>query len=283
MRKFILTILIAVSACGAYSQTPDTTITLRPVNAAYTLRAGSAHIADTYLTPLKYSGWTAGFAYQRLQAAKFSPERWVMQLGVSLDAQRTLNPAHSANMWSAALQIDYAMLWRAKWRYGLSFGVGPQASLIGGVRYLDRNGNNPASARAAFTFNATGYAAWRGNIGRLPVTVRYQPSIPVIGAFFGPDYGELYYEIYLGNHSGLAHCAWWGSYFRMDNALTLDLHFGSTALRLGYQGVIESTKANDIVTRTCQHSAVIGVSGDWISMPTTNALSKETKIITAGY
>ncbi|MDE6383327.1 MAG: DUF3316 domain-containing protein [Paramuribaculum sp.] len=283
MRKlFLLILTTAFTAIGAYSQSGDT-MTLRPVNAAYTLRAGSAHIADTYLTPLKYSGWTVGFGYQRQQAAKFSPERWVMQLGVSLDAQRTLNPAHSANMWSAAIQIDYAMLWRAKWKYGLSFGVGPQASLIGGIRYLERNGNNPASARAAFTFNATGYAAWHGNIGRQAVTLRYQPSIPVIGAFFGPDYGELYYEIYLGNHSGLAHCAWWGSYFRMDNAVTLDLHFGATALRIGYQGGFESTKANDVVTRTCLHSAVIGVSGDWISLPSGNALSKETKIITAGY
>lgn len=29
---------------------------LRPVTAAYTLEAGSSHLSDTYLTPLKYSG-----------------------------------------------------------------------------------------------------------------------------------------------------------------------------------------------------------------------------------
>lgn len=271
--------------CAATAAATDDAgpIVLRPVNASYTLRAGSAHIADTYLSPIKYSGWNVGLAYQRLQAAKFNPENWLLQLGVAAEAQGTQNPRKSAEMWSGALQIDYAVMWRKTLCHGLTIGVGPQASLIAGVRYLEINGNNPASARAAFTVNATGFAAWHTHLGRLPVTLRYQPSIPIIGAFFAPDYGELYYEIYLGNHSGLAHCAWWGNYFRIDNALTLDLHFGSTALRVGYQGVYESTKAHDIVTRTAIHSAVIGVSGDWISLPTGNTLSDKTKVITAGY
>lgn len=282
MKKLIL-LVISLALCNCLrAEQPDSVI-LRPVNASYMLRAGSAHIADTYLSPIKYSGWSTGIAYRRIQATKFSPDKWLMELGISIDAQGTLNPTKSAKMWSGALQIDYAMLWRKRLSNGFSIGVGPQLALLAGVRYLKINGNNPASARAALTLNATGFAAWHGNIGRLPVTLRYQPSLPVTGAFFSPDYGELYYEIYLGNHSGLAQCAWWGNYFHFDNALTLDLHFGSTALRIGYQGNYESTKAHNIVTRTFLHSAVIGVSGDWISMPLRNTLSDKTKIITAAY
>lgn len=282
--KRIITLLAAatLSVSTAFGTQSDTTA-VRPVNASYTLRAGSAHIADTYLTPIKYSGWNVGVAYQRIQAAGFAPDRWLLQLGIALDAQGTMNPVQSSRMWSGALQVDYAMIHRWRWHSGLSFGVGPQATLIGGVRYLNRNGNNPASARAAFTFNITGFASWHTHIGHLPVTLRYQPSLPVIGVFFSPDYGELYYEISLGNHSGLAHCAWWGHYFRIHNDITLDLHFGSTALRLGYQGMYESTKVNNIVTRTVIHSAVVGVSGDWLSLPPRESLSATTRIITAGY
>ncbi len=82
---------------------------------------------------------------------------------------------------------------------------------------------------------ATGYVCWSGSLGRLPLSLRYQPVLPVVGAFFAPDYGELYYEIYLGNHSGLAHCGWWGNYFALENLLTADLRLGSTTLRIGYK------------------------------------------------
>jgi hypothetical protein len=107
--------------------------------------------------------------------------------------------------------------------------------------------------------------------------------LPVTGAFFSPDYGELYYEIYLGNHSGLAHAAWFGNYFRLDNLLTADLRLGSTNLRLGYRADVMSTKVNNIVTRRVTHSFVIGVSGEWLSLPRSGRISDNAKIISALY
>lgn len=53
---------------------------LRPVMSAYMIEGGGARLVNTYLTPLKYSGWSAAFNYERMQAMKFSPDRWVMQL-----------------------------------------------------------------------------------------------------------------------------------------------------------------------------------------------------------
>ena len=34
---------------------------VRPVNSSYMIEAGSSHLADTYLSPLKYTGWNAAF------------------------------------------------------------------------------------------------------------------------------------------------------------------------------------------------------------------------------
>lgn len=37
--------------------------TLRPVSSAFMIDAGSTHLLDTYLSPLKYTGWHLAFSY----------------------------------------------------------------------------------------------------------------------------------------------------------------------------------------------------------------------------
>ncbi len=266
------------------SNANDSTTVLRPVNSIYTLEAGASHITDTYLSPIKYSGWHVGLNYERNQAMKFSPEKWVMQMKFSLFADHDQNIVRNRDLWYGELQFSWGMMRRWQLPYkGFSVGIGPSAGLKAGCIYLDRGGNNPASAKASVMINATGYVAWNGKIAGLPLTLRYQPTIPLAGAFFAPDYGELYYEIYLGNHSGLAHFGWWGNYFTFDHTLSADLHFGSTSLRIGYSGAIYSTDINHTVTNMSRHAAVLGISGEWISLNPRKKLSKEAKIISATY
>lgn len=279
----ILSIIMGVFSLAAYGQCPDDSTLMRPVYSIYQVKAGSSHLTDTYLTPIKYSGWQVGFDYERLQAMKFSPEEWVMQMKVGVEADRTLNPVKNHTMWYGEVDFSWGMMRRWRLNMGFSAGIGGAAMLKAGCLYLDRSGNNPASAKGSVTIGATGYAAWQTTLGRIPVTLRYQASLPVIGAFFAPDYGELYYEIYLGNRSGLAHCAWWGNHLALDHSLTADLHLGSTTLRIGYAGNFYNTNINHTVTRIISHSAVIGVGGEWISLNPKKELSKATKIISATY
>lgn len=287
LRRFLSALALASAITATVSAEPadslDSQETLRPVYAAYTVSAGSSHLADTYLSPIKYSGWRVGLGYERLQAMKFDPERWVQRLKFDVEVDRTVGPRGVGVMWYAGLDLSWSMTRRWKLPYGLSAGIGGEASLDAGCLYIDRGGNNPASAKAAITVGATGYCAWNGKVWRLPVTLRYQASMPVIGAFFSPDYGELYYEIYLGNHGGLAHCAWPGNYFRYDHQLTADISFGSTNLRLGYGGRIFSSKVNDITTRIFTHYAIVGISGQWMSYNPRKGLSPEARVISATY
>ena len=210
MKKLLAIFLLVILSYGIThgQETSEKETVIRPVYSEYTLHAGSAHHADTYLSPIKYSGWTIGFGYQRRQALKFNPMDWVSQLSFDIDIDRTLNTSKNAIMWYAGLDFSYAMLHRWQLSDGFSVGIGPSLALNAGCLYLDRNGNNPASAKAAITLNADGYATWKGKILNHPLTLRYQASIPVTGAFFSPDYGQLYYEIYLGNHDGLCQWAW---------------------------------------------------------------------------
>ena len=50
---------------------------------------------------------------------------------------------------------------------------------------------SPRSIRAYLLY-ATAMAAYNTRLSRLPITLRYQATMPLVGAFFAPDYGELY-------------------------------------------------------------------------------------------
>ena len=283
-RRLILRLLAAAlaiaSATGARAQS-DTVV--RPVLSQYMIEAGSAHPCDTYLTPLHYSGWQGALTYERMQAMRFDPERWVMALGGRLSLGRALNPARNAAMWSIAFNPHWTMLRRWALPGGFTLGAGGRAEAVAGALYLARNGNNPVAARGSLTIGAAALAAWNGRIGRLPLTVAYRPSMPLTGIFFAPDYDELYYEIWLGNHSGLVHGAWPGNYFRLDNLLTADLHFGATTLRLGYRCGIFSQRASGIVSREITHTFVLGICTEWLSLGAGRRRTPDARIISALY
>ena len=284
IKRLLLLLTVIVPALQLKAIDRDSTETiLRPVFAAYTVEAGSAHLTDTYLTPLKYDGWHAAIDYQRYQAMKFSPENWTMRLHLNLTADKTDNPARNASMWGLLLAADWGMMHKFRPVENLTLALGGSTGIEIGCLYNDRNGNNPASAKAAWTVNLTGFASYRTQLWRIPLTLTYHPTLPLTGIFFSPDYGELYYEIYLGDHSGLVHGAWWGNYFSLDNQLSADLSFGSTNLRLGYHGKIFSSKVNDIVTNIFTHAFTIGISGEWISINPRKGIPAKTRIINALY
>ena len=131
--------------------------------------------------------------------------------------------------------------------------------------YNALNSNNVVSARASWNVGVTAQAVYNFSIKRVPVTVRYQATIPVAGVFYSPDYDESYYEMYVGNHSGLAHFGWWGNRFDMTNLLTVDVRLGSTIVRLGYRNTIARTSINHITTRSYRNAVVIGVGAEFLT------------------
>ena len=60
MMKKIISLLagaaISLGLTVTAAESEDTVAIERPVVSAYTLEAGTAHIAQTYLSPLRYSG-----------------------------------------------------------------------------------------------------------------------------------------------------------------------------------------------------------------------------------
>ncbi len=270
-------------ACATAAHAQNETSPVRPVLSAYTVHAGSAHIAETYLSPLRYSGQSLELGYERMQAMRFDPRRWVMDLRLGIDGARTLNPAQNATMWQLSVEAGWGMMRRFRINDSWSIYAGGSTDIDLGALYTPRNSNNPVAAKASWTIGAMGAAAWNGTIGRLPVCLRYQVRMPLTGIFFSPQYGELYYEIYLGNHSGLVRAAWPGNFFRLDNLLSADLRFGATIVRLGYALDVSSTKASDIVTRRITHCAVVGFVSEWVSLSAAPRHRNDAETISALY
>lgn len=272
MKKIVIFLAFSLSVMLASAQS-----SLRPVSSTWELEVGAAQLADTYLTPLKYNGFHIALGYQRAQAMKFCPERWVNALRLRFGFDRAKNPAGNSIMYSADVSFGWSMLYGWKLPYDIRLKVGGAADADIGALLLARNSNNPAQARASVTVGPEVTAYWTHKIWGVSAHLRS----PLIGAFFSPDYGELYYEISLGNRRGLVHCAWPGAYRRLIADLFFDVRPGSTALRIGYRADLLSFRANGITGRSLTHSAVIAVNCDFLSVNPRKY--HEVQIITADY
>lgn len=281
--KIVLAITL-VLLCHTALHAQDSAVAIeRPVLSAYTIEAGTSHIADTYLSPLKYDGPKLGFSYERMQAMRFNPQKWVMRLKWGINGDMTRNPARSTSIYGLNIDFGWGMAHRWHVADNWTFMAGGSTGIDAGILYAAHNSNNPVSAKAAWTVNALGAAVYNGKIGRVPFCARYLAEMPLTGVFFSPEYGQLYYEIYLGNHSNLARVAWPGNFFRLNNLATVDLRLGRTIVRLGYRCLIMSTKTSGIVTRDISHTAVIGFVSEWLSLSAGRKSVDKAKIINALY
>ncbi len=259
MRRLLLILFVLVAAAVSAQDEG------RPVNASYMFAVGSAHTADTYLSPLKYTGTAFALRYDRCQTTPFSPE-WQYRLGGRLGLTRTRSEGSGTLMWGAELDLRWGLTRCWQLPHALTLAVGPALALDAGCRYIRRNSNNPVSANAALSLAAVGAATWRTSLAGKTVALSWQPALDMIGAAFGPQYDELYYEIYLGNRSGIVHAAWPGNRLRLNNLVAVDLYLSNTAVRLGFESNTLSAKLGDNVTRVNTFAFVIGLSGNWISV-----------------
>lgn len=256
--KLLLALLFFTLNVGGIIAQEEGRISL-PVTSYYNLELGSTSVKATYLSPLTYSGSRASVSGMWSKAMPFSPEQAVMQFDVDGSFCNLLNPAKTARMVGIYGDFSWTMSWRKKLDKDFQFTLGAGPEISGGAYYLIRNSNNPVQAMANLSLLLTASASKHFKIGRLPVLVADRVKLPSLGVFFCPGYGETYYEIYLGNHKGLAHAGWWGNNFRIDNLLSVTLDFGKTAMMVGYRLDVTTQWANNLNTKIITNSFVIGI------------------------
>lgn len=277
LRRLCIFFAACISLSATFANEP-----LRPVNSAWMLGAGSSHLADTYLSPVKYGGTAFSLTYSRLQAMRQRPLCLAQGLEFTLEFERAKNPAGNATMLAAGIAARWNFWWRRNLGHGLSIGAGGSIDVEVGAVALMRNGNNPVQAEAAASVGPQIYGRWTSRLGRMPLALTWQLWTPLAGAFFCPDYGELYYEISIGNRSGLVHFGWPANRRQLRSLLSADLALGNASLRLAYRFNALSANANNITARRIAHEAVVGIVCDYVSINPRKPL-KDAQIITAYY
>lgn len=255
---FVAILLVAVSTQPAKADNTVDTLE-RPVTGTYGIETGRRTALDTYLSPLPYSGtWLAAYGNWQ-KALPFAPRHAVMEFDALAGGGRLINKAGTAMELNIDIRLAFGMKWRTTLPSRTQISTGAEFGIDGGALYLTRNSNNPASVKASAALSLTAGASHRIKIGRLPVLIYDQLRLPSLSVFFSPSFGETYYEIYLGNHSGLAHAGWWGNNFRIDNLFGATIDFGRTAMTVGYRFRTDTSWICNLNTRIMTHSFVIGV------------------------
>lgn len=232
----------------------------RPIVSTYSLEIGGAHNISTYLSPLHYSGPSVALSGSWEKDFNHWSDRCRMRFEAEMKLQRTLNPAETAVMPSLTARFGWGLLWYRKLDARWEVEIGPMVDIAGGALYLMRNGNNPVTALASAGFDIEAAGSYRFRMGRVPVVVADRVRIPTASIFFSPEYGETYYEIWLGNHHGLSHAGWWGNAFGLDNLFSVSMQFGRRSLLLGYRFDFRTFNANHLTTNLLTNAAVVGLS-----------------------
>ena len=159
------------------------------------------------------------------------------------------------------IDIDFSWMMGAFWQlpHGFRIAVGGGPELEAGGLALLKNSNNPAAPNLAAALAADIAARWQGRLGRLPLAASLRLRSPLLGAFYMNGYGETYYEIYLGNHSGLVHCGWPGNRQKFDLRAQLELPIGRHGLAAGYHFLYNRARANNLTYRFLSHTFTLSL------------------------
>lgn len=232
----------------------------RPIIQIYSLEVGEHFAKATYLSPCRYHGSDWSVAGRWGKRLSFAPNRARMDFDFRASLwPQLVNPAGYVAMQGFELDGSWQMsaFFNIHNLFNIAVGGGPELS--GGVLILMRNSNNPVAVDLSASL-AAGVSIWRNfKIGRLPVTAEWRLRSPLVGAFFMPQFGETFYEIYLGNRAGLAHASWPGNHFRINSLASLRLNFGKTAMEVGYRFITDSRHANNLTDSQFTHAVSIGI------------------------
>lgn len=231
----------------------------RPVVTTVSVEAGGGQIVDSYLSPLKFNGVSLAMAGRWMKSLPGVPS-WRSDLSGRLSYITGTPTYNMARIYSFGGEFDWALMHGWVVADGLTLSAGVGTSLFFGADYLPVNGNNPATGKLSADLTLCVSASKRFMLFGKRLTVSDYVSVPSLGAFFSQGYGESYYEIWLGNRSGLAHFGWWGNHFCLSNELRISYAFRSCSLSLGYRFGLRSSWVDNVNCRVMTNAVTLGLT-----------------------
>lgn len=223
-------------------------------NNAFSASIGTANMYDTYLSPLEYKGFSIHLMYEQMRRTTWFNYKFYKQQVLELEFSKGDSPAKNVSEYYALLSYRLGGHYRVYNTDKFRLGIGGFWDINAGVLYNERNGNNPASARAYSNLNLSLQASYKLK----QFAVRWQMDTPLMGILFSPKYGQSYYEISLGNSVGVVNFASLHNQRALRNYITVDIPINTYTLRVGYLGSWYQTKVHDIQTHHYTNSFIIG-------------------------
>lgn len=227
-----------------------------PLYTALELSIGGAAWIEKNLSYYTFDGPSYSVGVEMMRASKDS--KWVQQHQLRY-AYNSGKMAISGNGGSKVHMGNYTfgMMSYSKVCPDLRLYYGYDVDVMGGWVTNAHGGNNPMTIKTDISVGFTGMAVYDFNLGKLPVTARYQMALPVFSAFSQLDQGYFATGLFDGFRVGS-----WESRFNMRNRLHFDLHFATWALRLGYNNDILTYYATPNHFQYVSHQFVVGFAGD---------------------
>ncbi len=235
---------------------------------------GPTKVLDTYLSAEHFSG--TGMTYLSHTERRKHPADSMQNASSPClcdDNRLTTIIQHEANLSSVKDRADnkselegaYNIYWGKLYGWNLfhnrlTLQAGGMVNATLGFIYNTSNGNNPAQARAALNIMPTAVATYRFQLGRIPLTARYELALPLCGIRFSPNYGQSYYEIFSrGNYDHNAVPTTFISAPEWRQLITIDARLSKRfTLRLGYLGNMQQHHVNDIRQHVYTHRIILG-------------------------
>lgn len=263
-RTSLMLFLLSFFILSAWSQQEE------PVSLVYQssmIGYGKNSVYDTYLSPIEYMGHDLGLYHEQMKMTGLLNGRVSAQHLFNVNFSWGDNEMKTATNYTGFVDYAYGLFYKFKSLGKLELFAGGQANGLLGFVYNSRNGNNPATGKAHINLNLSAIAAYRFNIKSQAIFLRYQINLPFVGVLFSPEFGQSYYEIGLGDNNQLAHFASFHNYLSMRNIVSVEVPVNRFAFRLSYMNWMYETRVNDLETRICRNSILIGLSKNFHTVP----------------
>lgn len=232
----------------------------------FSFGGGYTNLIDTYLSPLRYGGAHAMLMGECFSQIRIPNGRWYGQSLFILHGDYTI--PRSGNGLTVGGMMDYSYSQYCVFplggdKNGIRLYVGPQAQFrVGGIYNL-RNSNNPAQLKLGVNVAASFMTKYAFLLCDVPMNVRLQIDLPLLGVAFGPDYGQSYYEIfYLRRSKGCVHLTSLHNNLALRTKFSYDMQLRLCTLRFTLANDLYQWTLGNHHYRMFTHSIMLGLVKD---------------------
>lgn len=221
---------------------------------------GITDMLDTYLSPLHYEGAHLVLMNESFSQTKAANGRWYVQSLFTLHGDYATPRSGSGLTVGGMADYSHTYYYKTATKgERFRFYAGPQGQLRIGGLYNLRNSNNPAQLKLGTHIAASAMARYAFTGWGIPMSLRLQADLPLLGIAFGPDYGQSYYEIfYLGQGEGCIHLTTPSNNLSLRSIATYDVLLRSCTLRFTLANDLYQWKLGSQRYRMFTHSVMLG-------------------------